>query len=936
MVESGSWQTDPRIQFFVKQKIPVHTLALGQDAHWEFLRDLAVFTGGEPTRLKDNQHIVEQFRKLVWSLRSCWIADVWFRDIKDAAAGTGAISSGPLDNVSDLGLLIYEIDPRAAGPRVTFAPNPEPRLAWVNMVGGGKPTQRTATGKPLPVVKPDGTPGGDRVSGYIYHHFDGRGFASSPDLRLDVGLTKPQEQLDIRGHFIKRGPRFRIVLGGREFFRHQPVPLEVVNERPLPRQSANRYRLTAELFPPGQPEQAVRTTLTPRSATVYAVMGQDFTAARLPSPSKLSKPVDEYQLRVTLEEAVAAGQEGLPYKHVLPVQTVAIRNAVVFEPLPAVRLTRSTLSREVTLKAKYRVPGDLPLAVKRTLPVRRDRPVPLTEKQFQFSTRPAATSPEQVTLREGEVTVVLALRADSLPEPGSYEDGVLEFTHTPATPYWIVTIDPTTKQEQGNIVAVPFAVELGTVGIAFAPRQPRPLRVGPDQAVDSQDLTVQLAERDNAAATGAGPPTIELAPADNAAVRFSEQELYVQRISVADSGRSQKLTMKGFDEPLRVCFQPSPGLHADHNEQLIGTHRYRLSASGPGLDAADIILELRVAAPQIQIKAGPPYVIIEQPEERESPAPPGGTRPASRFRRGSDLEEGELVVPPGGTAPRVRYQARMRWLPGGRLPLTIDPAYNTVLFRLICDGKETDEVRQVPYLGVEHPLRLPSVSVDPASDEGWTNLDFELHVPPAGHMPFGRYVGTVALRFQQQAFPLPFRLKVDGIFVQLPAPSPDEQKEFQLPDAASIRTKHVRCLQAFDHGLKATVEVRSELNEPLRPECLKARFNSPLLPDGSGPYLMRTNPDTREPDTTDFLPLPAGAVRRASGESTGGTLQVEFVFPKIFSAYRNQSYYGDLSFQYRETAEDAPPRDLGTTQLRIELVPFDPQELLRSRPAERQ
>jgi hypothetical protein len=500
------------------------------------------------------------------------------------------------------------------------------------------------------------------------------------------------------------------------------------------------------------------------------------------------------------------------------------------------------------------------------------------------------------------VGLILGLNPRNLPQPGTYEGGRLQFGYaSSASGLWILTVDPATGAEQWDSISIPYEVQLGTVGVEFSPRSWRALAVGPKQAEDSLELSVK-ASGDAAAAGGAGPPTVELVRADVASSSFSPQELGFERASDAVSAtaapsRTQKMTLQGFEEPIRVFFQPDPARHAD-SSQLVGKHRYLLRATGPGLDPAERPLELIVEPPQIDVK------------------------------HAADVE---YCVPPGSQTPPIRHQVRLRWLPGGKLPLALYPPYRTIPFHLIRDGLETEETIAVPYTGVEQPLVLEAADTsDPLVDAGWKDLEFVLRVPPARQMTFGRYAGALELRFQGQTYDtFRFRLKVDGIYTLHPIVASELRERFAVADVVPERTSRVRLLQFFDQPTKATVEVRGELNEDLNAEDLQVRFVGPFLPDGGGPVLMRTDADRGDPVLGDFLPLPLCTKNDIRAEPSGA-LQVDFHFPRVASGYHRQSYYVDVSFQYHE---DSPLRDLGETLLRFEVVRLDPHKIITAKPA---
>jgi hypothetical protein len=598
LVDTGRWTADPRIQRFVRERIPVYTFGLGELADKRFLQELAALTGGKSTLLKTNLELVEQFRELVWSLRNCWIASV------DAAAfrvAGGQVSSRPLGGIRDFAVLMYEVDrsqQRPNQPRITFAPDPLPILRWQNLDGRPEPADNHRAGKEFATRTADGHPGPVRASGYVYYYFDGRDglFRQSPgpELKLDLGEFESRHVKSaadlIHGYFIKRGPRFESRLVGNRFYRHQPIPLRVVMTNLRPGDDGGKYKVYAKLSRAGVPKPDVQVTLEAVSPYEFVCRSGEFSAASLP-PSEGPGAVEDYVVRVMIEEATSSAPR---YRHELPPRDIGIENVVLLKPVPPVTLNRSTPQQSVTIETVYPFQGRLPLHVERRMPAAEGSGVPLDAAHFQFAWSPRSGSDTEATLEDGKLSLDVGLKTDNPPKKGRYVNGLVQLTTGAGAKFAIRTLpEPGSRDFSLTQLAVPISVELGAVGVRLT--SPASLAVGPGrpEAAASVKVTAAPGQR----TVGLRPLSVEVVRADTGQVAFAASELWIDGGAGGTATKRQTCMLKSLPGAgLRIVFRPDPARHPA-SENLIGRHRYVVRVKGEDIDPAEHECWLEVRPP---------------------------------------------------------------------------------------------------------------------------------------------------------------------------------------------------------------------------------------------------------------------------------------------------------------------------------------------------
>jgi hypothetical protein len=890
LVETGKWKSDPRIQFFVDNGIPVHTFGLGTTAKMSFLNELAVIAKGGGLHVMENRQLVEAFRTLIWSLRDCFTKKI---DLNDP----GSLSS-KVAGIVDLGILCYEHVGAAESPdgrRTLFAPQPLPKMYWTG--AAQFPPQNPLTGKNFPTKLAGGGLGPERPSGYAFYYFDGRQREGDPRgtmFRLADTLTLQFDdslrQKDVQGFFVKRiPPQFEIKLKESTFFRHEPIPLRVTMEN-AGRFTSDQFEVTAEMFPPQRPsDRRVATALSAVAPTEFAVQPGEFTAADLPSEGGM---IDHYVLKVTVWEKPRGRNS---YQYELPTRTIAIKNVVLLKHAPeSVVLDRSKSQQQVTLTAVFPFRGELPLRVSRVMPRGADGS-PLDRKRFLVPTIPPTIGDDQVTLKDGQLVLGLGLAPNDFPPYGNYEGGTLTFTALPQTntPLKLQIMSGVNKDGTNYSHVIPFSVRLSAVGLKFSPQPPWPvLSVGPDNGNASLDVAVNPVDPALIGKKLAGTDalTLELIRDPQARPAFSPEELWIQAAGapVGAARKSQSVPLSKLSDPLQVCFQPDPSRHSNAAE-LIKMHQVLLRASGPGFLTIEQELSLEVKPPLVDVQ--PKAAVL-------------------------------LHVIPGAKSPPASFQARLRWLPGGRLPFDVRPPSEIRFDEAPPPAVGQAKSDSVPYSGVPTTVWLTAPKTTDPADSGWQDLDFVLQIPQ--RMQFGPYAGSAALWFQNEpAARFDIRLVIDAFYAEYPI-LPQGAKDLfaAFANVEPKRTAQISLVQYFGKPTKATLRVRTELGDKLDPTKLQVNFTGPLSADGGGPFL------TNENDPRDFVACPTRGDPYLGPDQR--SVHVDLHFDRVVNASPGVPYRIGLSVKYKD---DTAQHDLGESQLTLDVKFIEAKNIITARPA---
>jgi hypothetical protein len=890
----AEWKQDPRVAFFRDHQIPVYTFGLGKEASMSFLEELAKFTGGTPMKVDSNTQLVERFRELIWSVGRCFISKPF-----DGASVTQR--SGALGGAIDLAVLLYEELPGAADlKRRSAAPSPLPERKWLNTPQ--QPVEDQRSGKRL--LLPGSTE--PRASGHAILYFDGRRaggdargefFRATPSTELELTFPEELRSRKLTGYFIKRMAvdfdvrlhRGALGIEG-EYYRNEPIPLEVELLAANAAEVAERYDVVAELLP----ADANGMSAAPVAARLPAVSGKPtvfraaaFTAAGL---RHSAEPRDQHVLRVTVREKAAGG--GLAYAHTLPPRLVTIRNAIPVNP-PAVNNTLSRSTRQLVLDVTtvWPLAAELPLKVAKVFPQQAADNKTLAPTAVEFG--PASVNEGKVTLKAGRARVGIKLAADEKkwPAPPSlYERGGLSFSSIDPNGLRLVTLLPGNAEEPG--VLVPWGLRLGTVGLKLDAAAGLAFAVGPAAAEDRRAIAVGLADQNETPPSGFSV-SVSLAPADARQVVFSPQELWIQppgKVALVKD-RRQSIPLKRLGETFEIYFRPDVSKHPDQ-ASLIGTHAYVARAQGSGFDRPETPVSLAVLRPELEFQ-----------------------------RVGAPI----LQVGPGVTAP-AEVQARLKWLPGGKLPIALQPADKLRVSVVDVELEKQGGLAafDIPFTGGERPLELRApVAADP--NDGWSLHNFGFEIP--ADFRYGAYAGALAglLNGDPLQPELPFAFRVDGLKSHGLVLNAAQREKFSVAGAAAEPepTDRVRVVQFFDGELKLQLDARCEVaGTPLKPGQLEVTFSGPLQADGSGPFLMNAK------DPRDFV-APPRLVSVESG-ATADSLAVNLLLARVRNATPNVPYEAHVALAYRDPEQGI---DVGPMTLVVEVIFVDSKSVLKGEAA---
>lgn len=884
-----AWKSDERVTYFRDNKIPIYTFGLGQQAEMTFLEELAKFTNATPMKVDSNTQLVERFRELIWSVGRCFVTAPF-------DAQQPSRRSGSLGGAVDFAVLLYEQLPGAESlKRRSAAPNPLPARRWLN--APEPPAEDVRTGKRMEL--PGSTT--PRESGYAIVYYDGRRtqrdlrgsmFQAAPQMELELGFPAESRRSNLTGYFIKRmAVEFDVrltkgALGKEgEYYRNEPIPLEVEVRASGGGEVAKRFEISAELVPTDAAlagTSPIALAASPDRPTLFRPAG--LTAVGL-SPS--TELYDTCVLKITVTEKTAAG--GLAYAHTLPPRLVTIKNAIPLRHVPpSVMLSPAQPRVDIHIGTlqDWPQPTNFRLNVARMLPKQKSDSKTFPAGAIDFDTAELKSGALTLHGNRGKIGLQLAADQTKWPQqPGLYEDGSLLLTSVDSR-LRIVTLQPGGVEEPGY--EIPWGFRRAIVGLKLDAQEGSEWSVGPAQSQDRRKLVVSLADAKEAPPDGF-TVTVSLASADDKKPLFSPQEFWIQAAGEAAvaKDRRQSIALKSLGEEFDIFFQPDLAKHADH-AGLIGTHAYVVRAAGEGFDRPELPISLAVLRPELEFK-----------------------------RVGAPISQ----AAPGVAAP-VQMQARLIWLANGKLPLNIEPAAKIRL--TVADegaGKQAGRAAfDVPYTGGSRSVELvsPADLNNPAS--GWTNLDFQFQIPD--DFRHGSYAGSLALLFHDEplAPELPFAFRINSLTSTGLIISEAQRKKFadikDWPEPTPVES--VSVVQFFDRGATVQLNVRCDLNGvALDPSKLV-----PQSADAEFPFL------TNAKDARDYVAAPK--LKQIASGAMGGSLVVDLLLPPVRNATPGVPYNTTLDFEYRDPEQSI---DLGRLSITLEVTFVDPQAVLQVEPA---